>query len=99
MYTCDVCHKPALTHLTEITDGVRSNRHLCQDHTPEMPKGTAGSSMQERVVSMLMPLLKNSAAFIRQHGRLPISDGEYQQSLSTPDDTAPAAEITDPEIQ
>jgi protein-arginine kinase activator protein McsA len=31
---CEVCGKPAIIHLTEIRDGVKTSRSLCVEHTP-----------------------------------------------------------------
>ena len=29
---CDICSEPADTHVTEVTDGVLHNLHLCTEH-------------------------------------------------------------------
>ena len=37
--TCDVCGKPAKVHLTDIHDGVKTQRSFCMEHAPAEMRG------------------------------------------------------------
>ena len=41
---CEVCGRPAMIHLCEIVDGVRSEHHLCEEHAD---RPTAGSGTMQ----------------------------------------------------
>jgi hypothetical protein len=104
--TCDLCDEPAVMHVCEIHDGVKTDRHLCVKHGQQagLPNpatsvpgqwtvnGVACASQEQVVAQGLLDNLRGTRNFLRQHGRMPSTIKELKDGMSSPDD-GPRAQI------
>ena len=107
--TCDLCDQPATVHLTDITDGHLTQRHLCPEHaaaSPDLPAAdpcraigglTSLLSAQTQAMSGMIAHLRGTANYIRRHGRPPRTVAELEQGIALRP-PFPPTNITDPNL-
>jgi len=102
---CELCDKRATIHICEIDEGVKSEKHLCEEHGQqvEMVKYSyevncvQASPVSTTVSKSTMRTFRGGRNFLRKYGRMPESAEEWREGQTIPDDV-PMAVIEDPEV-